>query len=183
MQSADLVVAKPRGGAARADARDVQGLVGVDVADARDDGLVEQSCLDGLLGIAEGAGEVRRAEGVVQRFRAEAMGLAERDASELARVHEDATGGTKPEDDGGVGWQGPFGVVEDDAARHAEVGVHPCLVAIGVAEAQDEVFPASENGVERGPDEGAGEVGLVGGARDARLEHLDGGNAKAGEPS
>lgn len=183
MQSKDIVVAEPGGGVARAEARDVQGLVGIDVADAGDDGLVEQACLDGLIGVAEGAGEIRRAEGVVQRFRAEAMGLAERDASELARVHEDATGGTKPEDNGGVGWQSPVGVVEEDAARHAEVNVHPSLAAVGVVELQDEVLPASKDGVERGPDERASEVGLVGGPRDARLEHLDGGNAKAGKPS
>jgi hypothetical protein len=165
------------------EARDVQGLVGIDVADAGDDGLVEQACLDGLIGVAEGAGEIRRAEGVVQRFRAEAFGLAEDPASELSRVHEDASGGTEPEDNGGVGWQSPVGVVEEDAARHAEVNVHPSLAAVGVVELQDEVLPAPKDGVERGPDERASEVGLVGGARDARLEHLDGGNAKAGKPS
>jgi len=91
VEQGDLAGAQAGGRAQRMDLRTPERLVGVDVADAGHDALVEQHGLDRGLAPGEPGGEVRDGELMFERFRPEHRGEAgeiggQRDEAELARV-------------------------------------------------------------------------------------------------
>jgi len=192
------------GGAfAGVEAGGVEGFVDVDVAQAGDEGLVEEGGFEGAFGGAEEGVEVGWGEGEGFGAEAEFGGVAGREVDDLAEaagvgesqmedVGGQMRGGGWGEDDrevgvgeGGVGLLvGGMGGVKGEVAGHAEVEVEGGVVVEG----EDDAFgSAVEGGDGAGGEQGgegqaggwgAGE-GAVGGDVEAGLG--DGENRAAGE--
>ena len=131
-QPGELGARKARGLAARADAGEEDCLVGVDVADAVEERLVEQRGLDGGAAVAEEGDEVFEgngeglAAGALVRCPCHVVrcsfGRVEGEAAEAAGVDEaDFALIVEGEDGMGVGWDGGVRGRDEEAAGHAEM--------------------------------------------------------------
>src|ERR1017187_1352161 len=121
VEFAGAVASNALGERLRMNAGAEEGLIGVDIADAAHEGLVEQQALDARFMPSEGGGEF--VERDFQRFGPEAGDatrevFAELDGAELAAVVEQQGGTVEGED--GVGVFAGIGA-QQEAAGHAEV--------------------------------------------------------------
>ena len=110
-EAGQLVAGEAAGVAAGADSGVVEGLVGVDVADAVEEGLVEERGLDGGLAVAEERDEVFERDGEGFFAGAGVGSRADGEAAEAAGVDEAKLFAAAEGEDGvGVGWDGVSGV-------------------------------------------------------------------------
>ena len=149
----------------------VKGLVGVDVADPGEHRLVEQAGLHGLARPREGGCKDMSGEGIVHGLGPEPLDGAKADPSELAGVHEHPAPPTHAKDDGGMAVEGEPGVLDEDAAGHPEVGMHPCLRSVAGAKWEDEMLAPAQHCREDGPAKGVVQLGFRPWARDTCLEN------------
>ncbi len=172
------------GEAAGGDAGAEEGFGDVDVAEAGDDGLVEQGGFYGVSAVCQRGGEGGGGEGGAQGFRAHVGeefvlvfggGGHEVEAAEAAGVHEgDAPVVAGDEDHvfvgGGEGRDARLGVIGCDghAAGHAEVDQE----GVAAGEAGEEVFAAAAEAEDAGAGEAGGEIG---GQGPAQVCPVDGG--------
>ncbi len=131
VEAGELGAGEAPGGAAGADAGAEEGFVGVDVADAVQDGLVEECGFDGELAAAEEFGEGFRGDG--GGFGAGAgVGAEGTEAAEAAGVDEAEFAAVGEGEDGvGVGGPGDLGGGDEEAAGHAEVDEELVVWRIG----------------------------------------------------
>ena len=109
------------GRAAGADGGSEEALVGVDVADAVEDGLVEERGFDGELAVFEEGGEVGGGDGGGFGTGAGVVG-GDGEAAEAAGVDEAEFAVVGERENGvGVGWERDVGLRDEEAAGHAEV--------------------------------------------------------------
>ncbi len=190
VERGDLVGVQPGSLGERRQARDVQDLVAVGVADPRDDGLVAQDALD--LGVA---GAEQRGEGVEGERVGERVGPEPRDPGHLGRVGHDVcrqalAGPRLGQVEAATGRQAdPHGdrrlVGAQRGTRHLVIPAKPA----GLGEVKDQVQPVAvdvdELAVPPDPGDHQAVEGLRGGG--VGLEHgerseLDGGDGVVDDP-
>ncbi len=175
-----------------------QRLVGVDIADAADQGLVEQRALDGgALGPQRGreglvvearvervAGDVRDRDG--RALRVAILGLFDGQAAEGPLVDEaqfaPAVGEAQPHAQ--VRLVGHRRVLDEELAAHPEVADQR-ESGTGAGERHPQVLAAPLRGAEGGAGQPGGEVARAGrlAAHRARVQHLDVGDGPPGDPT
>ncbi len=134
VEADELGAGEAAGVAGGADAGAEEAFVGVDVADAVEDGLVEEGGLDGELTAAEEVGEVGGGDGGGFGAGAGVAGglggvgggfgvkVDDGEAAEAAGVYEAEFAAVgEGQDCVGVGWEWHFGLRDEEAAGHAEV--------------------------------------------------------------
>ena len=156
-EAGELGAGESAGVAEGSDAGVEESLVGIDVADAVEEGLVEQRGLDGGLAGAEEDDEVfeRDCEGLFARAGIGIGGYGE--AAEAAGVDEaELTAAAEGEDGVGVRWDGGVGGGDEEAACHAKMDQELGGLFV-VGEVDDDGLAYAVNAVDAGVGEGFGD--------------------------
>jgi hypothetical protein len=164
-ETGELGAGEATGVPTRADAGAEECFVGVDIADAVEERLVEQGGLDGGLATAKEADEVFKGdlEGLfawagVAVSGGDLVGGEDGEAAEAAGVDEAELVAAREAEDGvRVRWDGDLGVGDEEAAGHAEMdeelGVF-CGAVFAAGEIYDDCFADAVDALDAGADKG-----------------------------